>query len=628
MINKKGLVVTLSAIAFSAIGIIGSAMAPVITDPGDYIVGDLEEKPTFDNAFGFPDAIDLDASVTDETPDAGLLWSYAQGPGVRYSLNGVAPIIGGDDPNAPGPKEVRGQDLDNPPFLKSGAVPQDGSGATATIRDILASPGFGNLAGYPDPGAGVFGSDTMTLFASDSSTYGQVSIVVYSQNETSDSLSGGMENIFDFDFEGDPTVRTGWMAEIQGGATAGTTGTSTGFCMWVPLTNVAGAAIYWFSPHNRLVANGATPGYITLVDSTVYRTRLTVQTDQTGNSRIPFWTHGYNNNFYISPPTLTSNIYGGDASILDVAGGTNGVGRTQGRTEFDFWFCPNAMLTKQWRGQDAWNASFSPFNPTVDNRNDMNLSIRILDGAQAVGSILNQNDTGYICLKRMRGDRVLYSKLVMSAKVPGPGGSAVPLNTATHNVQNGVGAFEPGTISNANANATFTLGPNIATNAATGRKKLLHYNPAGADPTLREWPFANSWSSDEILVLKTKIRSGVGAPAGTVEGTDPINLIQHTWDTVTFELTNAHFTQKGTAGNMKWAASPRLLSTTGNATGEEYVSFMYTQNRTKNPPVVTNGDRIRGFADFINSSGIGNSTDGLNPFIVETLELHKVTGGY
>lgn len=622
MVNKKGLVITLSAVAFSAIGMIGSAMAPVITDPGDYIVGDLEDG-ALNNVFGFPDAIDLDAAVTDESPDASILWSYAQGPGARYALNGVAAmVIGPDNPNAPGAKEVRGNDNDNPPLLKSGAVPQDALGRTATIRDILASPGFGNLGPYPDPGPGVFASDPMTLFASDGATYGLASIVVYSQNDTSDSLSGGMVNLFDFDFVNDPDKRTGWMPEIFGGSTAGTTGTGTGFCMWVPLTNVAGAGIYWWSPHNRLIANGATPGYITLVDSTVYRTRTTVQTDQTGVARIPFWTHGYNNNFYPIPPTLRSNIYGGDTTILDVAGGRNGIGRTQGRTDFDFWFCPNAMLTKQWRGQDAWNASFSPFSPTVDTRNDINVNIRILDGAQGGATILNENDTGYVCLKKLRGDRVLYSKLVMTLVNGGP------LNTATHNVQTGSSTFEPASIINANAHATFTLGPNIVTNATTGRKKLMFYNPAGADALLQTYPFASNWADNEILVLKTKIRSAVGAPTGTVEGTDPVNLILHTWDTPTFELTNTQYTQMGAGGNMKWAASPRLLSTTGSATGEEYVTFMYTQNRTKSPPVVTNGDRIRGFADFQNTSTLGSGTDGLNPFIVETLELHKVTGGF
>ncbi len=624
MVNKKGLVVTLSAVAFSAIGMIGSAMAPVITDPGDYIVGDLEDGAA-NNVFGFPDAIDLDANVTDESADSAILWSYAQGPGARYSLNGVAAMnIGPDDPNAPGAKEVRGNDNDNAPLLKSGAVPQDASGATATIRDTIASPGNSSLGPYPDPGPGVFASDPVTLFASDGATYSQQSIVVYSQNETSDSLSGGMENLFDFDFENDPNKRTGWMPELLPSAAAGTTGTGTGFCMWVPLTNVAAAGVYWYSPHNRLIANGATPGYITLVDSTVYRTRLTMQTDQTGVGRIPFWTHGYNNNFYVTPPSLTSNIYGGDTTILDVAGGANGIGRTQGRTDFDFWFCPNAMLTRQWRGQDAWNATFSPFNPTVDNRNDINLSVRILDGAQGGTTIRNENDTGYVCLKRMRGDRVLYSKLVMTPLQTGP------INTATHVIQSGTGVLDTTQISNANAEASFALGPNISTNANTGRKKLLFWNPAGADATLQGWPFANNWQNDEILVLKTKIRSSVGAPAGTVEGTDPVNLISHTWDTVTFELTNTQFTQKGTAGNMKWAASPRLLSTTGSADGEEYVSFMYSQNHMKTipSPVVANGDRIRGFADFINSTGVGNSTDGLNPFVVETLELHKVTGGF
>ncbi|MBI3735406.1 hypothetical protein HY256_02715 [Candidatus Sumerlaeota bacterium] len=596
-------------------------LAPDIIDPGDQIVGDRESGDQ-NNVFVFPDAFDLDALAADDnTPDSGILWSYF-GTG-KYILNGVPPMTGADNADVPGAKELRSQDLDRPApngHPKSGGGTQDSLGRTVTIRNNDLSPGPG-LGPYPDPpgGAGVLAAETqvITLAASDGATHTLQSFLVYTANDTSDSLSDQMYFLGEHNFESDPNSRTGWLPMIFGGATAGTTGTGTGLCMWVPLTNTPSAAVYWYSPNNA--STPYAPGFVTLIDSTVYRVRVEMYSDQTAVGRIPFWTFGYNNVFYT--PTYASNIYGGDFGILDVAGGANGIGRPQGRTSYDFWFCPNPMLTRQWRGQDTWSASFSPFNPSYDNRNDINLSLRILDGNQGAGGILNQNDTGTICLKRLRVDSIYYSKLSQTLLY------APPICDTTHAIipdtVSGTGGGYPAAIDCANQVANFSLGPDIQSNPNGPRKRLIFYDALAGGPTLRNWPLPASWRSDELLMLKTRIRSNVGGPAGTVEGTDPINVILHDWDTPTYEITSAHFSQKGTAGNMKWAASPRLLATTGSAQGEDYVSFMYTQNRTATL-VVPNADRIRGYPDFINNSLIGNSTDGRDPFTVESMELYRI----
>lgn len=618
MVNKKGLLLTLLAVAFAGLYTTGYALAPVVSDPGDLIIGDLESGAA-NNVFAFPDAFNLDSIVSDESADSTILWSYS-GTG-KYTINGVAPLtIGPGDPNAPGANEVRSQDLD------VGHPGQDagGNGQTVTFRnqdlsDIAIGGGFGP---YSEPATtGVLASETqpVTLYASDAATYTAVTIVVYTANNSSDSISGGgLTPIFDYDYT-NPAFRTGWISSITGGASAGTTGTGTGFCMWVPTANVPTAGVQWSSPNNNTLPNG--PGYIDLVDSAAYRLRVTMYCDQTAGGAIPYWTFGYNNVFFA--PTLTSNIYGGDHFQVDVAGGASGIGRTQGRTHYDYWFIPNAALTQSWRGTLPFGNTQNSFsvvnNPSFEARNDINVTVRILDGAQGAGSILNEADTGTICLKGLRADRIAYASL-NSTLVYGP-----PINTATHAVlpdSLGPAGNGTGTINNGTASANFAVGPAFETDAAGGRKQLIQYNPAGTTNTLKRWPLANSWHDDELLLLKTVIRSDVGGAAGTVEGSDPVNLIFVDWDVVTSEIGAFHFTQKGAAGNMKWAASPRLLATNNNVP-QEYVSLFYTQNKSK-AVAVANPDRIRGYLDLFNSTSIGTATDGRNPFSVTKFELYKV----
>lgn len=639
--NKRGLIVTLLTVAFACSYSLTHAAAPVIDDPGDFVVGDLENGPT-NNVFAFPDAISLDGNVADDTTaDASIKWSYS-GAG-KYRVNGVLGLSGPDNPTAPpAAKELRSNDLDNPPHNKGGGLLQDGTGETITVRNNDLSPGLG-LGPFAEPATtGILPAETqvVTLFASDGSTYSSQTIVVYTANDTSDSLSKGLLTIFDFDFENNPTLRTGWMSQINGGPTAATTGTGTGFCMWVPLLNVTGAAVLWFSPNNPATPN--VPGYIDLVDSAAYRLRYYMYTDQTAAGAIPFWTAGYNNNFYLgSPPALTSNVYGGDQWILDVAKGANGIGRTQGRSFYDFWFIPNASLTQQWRGTLPFanpdNSRSVVNNSNVDNRNDINISVRILDDSAALNTAA---DTGTICLKRITASRVDYSKLTTTTldAVPLTGTGAIggagnfgvlPDNEAAPG--NGTLALNSGTdpVTGTAGFANGALGPSFETNAAGGRKRLLRYNTAGTTVNQKQYALANSWRQDELLLVKSKIRSNVSGGAGSVDGTDPVNLIFFDWEVPTTEVGAFNFTQKG-SGGMRLAPSPRLFATNGGVE-QEYVSLFYTQNRSLAVSLFdgVEGQRIRGYLDFINNSGIGSATDGVNPFTINSMNLYKVdTAGF
>lgn len=634
MVNKKGFLKTLMTVALALMSVSVFANAPVITDPGDFIVGDLESGAG-NNVFVFPDAFDGDAIVSDDTTiDSAIKWSFDD-PSGRYQINGVG-SIGAGDPNAPGANQINTVDGD------TGHPGQDALSNTFTIRNVNLSPGTG-LGPYPNPpgGPGVLASETstITLYASDCSTYSSRTIVLYTADDASDSLSGQkLTNEFDHDYENDPTVRTGWLSQVLPSAAAGTTSSgTTGFCLWVPTNNVAGAEIKWWSPHNQ-VANNTTPGFVTLTKRNAWRFRMEMMTDQTANNAIPFWTFGYNNLFY--QPTLRSNIYGGDLWFLDVAGGANGVNRSIGRDSFDVWATPNSALTLAWNGElpdigggpPAENA-FSPFAPTVDTRNDMNVSFRILDADAGLGT---NSRTGLICMKKLRCDRIAIADMLAGATVlyGSSASSPNPINTATHGVlpDSDPGPAIPATaqIDNANAWVRFLLGPSVESNANTGRKRFIFFNPAGTNIRTRQYPLANSWKTDEVHVVRGAVRSDVGGAGGTTEGTDPLDVIFIDWDTVTNELGGFHFVQKGAPGNMRRAGSPRLLATTAGAP-QEYLGVFANNNVTRaNPPGFSNiPDRLRGYFDLINNNSLGTTTDGRDPFVITTFDHIIVdTTGY
>jgi len=456
MVNKKGFFKALMTVALAMMSVSIFATAPVITDPGDFIVGDSEEGIT-NNIFVFPDAFDLDANVLDDsTVDAAIKWSFLDGTG-QYLFNGIASF--GGDPNAPGASDIRQADSD------LGHPGQDGSAATATIRNESLSP----IAGSPpfaEPGAtGILAAETatVTLFASDCTTYSAQSVVLYTTNDASDSLSGGiLINEFDYDFEGDPTLASGWISSLAPSPAAGTTSSGTGICMWVPLTNVSGAIVGWLSPHN--LSNTVAPGYVDLVDLATYRFRATMFCDNQGTvGTQPLWTFGYNNYFYVGPSNgLLSNMYGGDMWIMDAAGGALGTNRTQGRDDFDFWASIPTAKTDAWRGTLPFgntDNTTSVFASNVDARNDMNVSVRILDSPDAPAA---NSRTGTLCLKRLRCDRVSLNDLQINAT------HTPPINTSTHRVlpDGAGGAVGNGTavINNGTASARFVLGGPFETN--------------------------------------------------------------------------------------------------------------------------------------------------------------------
>jgi hypothetical protein len=599
---KKGFIVTLLMVSVANLGVnVARANAPVIDDPGDVVIGD-NESGAANNDFNFPDAFDLNGIVSDDsTPDNAIKWSYSTAGNI--TINGATALnLGVDDPNNP-PAGARIDQIDG----DTGNPGQDADPYTVTFRNEGLSPNAGGPA-YADPAPGFTGiltsqTASLTLYASDCSTYGVRVIEVFTASNSTDTMVGGLEPVFDLDLENDPNTRTGWIGGVTGGS-GSTSSASGGLCMTVP------------DPGNNVVAWISPPNFITLVADYVYRTRLTLSTTQTAADQIPFLNCIYNNLYFDASFNALGNNYGGEAWILDVDGGAQGIGRPQGRTDYDFWMTPNAALTPQWNGDiDAAN---SAFDSSVDSINDINLMIRVLDLA---GAAINAGlDDGTICVRRVRVDRAPWSSL-NTTLAWGP-----PINTATHAAEAAgqAGAGSSATIDDPTATANY----NLNGSGAGSRKTLLPFDPLqdnGVNFNLQLYPLV--WNSNEVFEVRAQVRSNV---PGGVEGTDPVDLVQVVVDVPNVELGQAHYTTKGSAGNFLRAASPRLKTTTDPVNGgvtPTYIGYFSTQNATASATLDAN--RFRGLVEVFNAATIGNNTDGLDEVSFESLSVHQVdTSGF
>jgi hypothetical protein len=585
------------------------AEAPVITPPSDIIIGDLEQGDN-NNVFIFPDAIDLDAIVADDnTGDGAIKWSYLSSD-TNIIINGAAQLSGGD-PNAPLATENLRSAADGE--VPTGVV--DGNVATITFRNQNLSAGVGTLGPYADPGTtGVLPAETrtITLFASDCSTYSQVDIVVYTANSTSDSLSGGnlLENVIDLDFENDPNDISGWFGGVIGGM--GTTSTTTGLCMSVPAGADPGSSLGWISPPNF---TPSLPNFVQLVDKALYRMRATMMTNQTANGAIPYVDFVWSN--FLLSTGVNGNTYGGLYWLLDVAGGATGVGRFQ--SDFDVWITPNAALTQQWRG--IIDSSNSAFDPSVDFTNDWSVTMRILHDNS---SIVTAADSGTICLRRLRVDRCLIDSLSTTVLQNNP---IVPYNSGGIMYRDpddgGLPTGGSFTIAGGVANLNLTPDPTSgnATLARGARRKLQYWTGFPAAGNINFFP--QLWERGKLYMTRVMLRSNVGGPTGTVEGTDPVDTVFVDFDCPNSEFGSFHFTAKGNAGNFFRASSPRLSVTTGGA--QPYVGFIQGTEPSKGASLgIPDSDRIRSYIDFFNVTTLGSGTDGLDAMTIESVEVLEV----
>jgi hypothetical protein len=581
--TKKGFALTLLTVAIALVQVSTIyATAPVVSYPGDIIIGDLENAPnsTSTNIFVAPDIINADAIVDDDTADNAIKWSFTSAS-TAIEINGVGRLdptlsgLGQDDPTSP--RLANRLDLNNDDDGSANDV-EDGDAHTFTFRNVSLSPNVANPGDTGPAGpAGPIGSPiSVTLFASDCTTFGQTTVSVFTIRGESDSLSGGGPVLLSTtSFLGNAQ---GWIggAIVPFGGT--TSSGASGLCIDVPAAG--DNVVTWFAPdadHVDLVANAA------------WRLRTQVSTDQTTPDAIPIWFFIFDN-FYLGTPNIGNN-YGGFHWVLDNVGGAEGIGRAQGRTSFDFWYTPNATPSAQWQA--------GAFTGPADAVNDTRLQFQVIDSNPSINTNL---DEGMICFEEIsvyRQDRgsMQFNTLFSPA-----------IDTSTHLAFDALaGGGTVASIDDNNNEATFDL-----STAVDDRGDLIPYDANGdGTPTQDFGPREFNpvvWAADTVYRQRTSIRAAAAE-------TDPVEAVFLAIDMASNEIGTFSYTTRSGNGVMVFTASPKLVSA-------EYENYIFSQNATLQAPFLNFG-RLRPQTFFFNAATLFAANGG-DTVVVESQELDEL----
>lgn len=546
---------------------------PLISDPGDIIVGDLENSlsgSTSTNIFVYPDAIRAGGIVIDDiTPDHAIRWSFTSSTGA-ITINGVGPLdpslmgLNEDDPTSP--RLDNRLDLNN---LDPGGPfdPEDGDPFTFTFRNSELTPD--NTTPAPGPPGLVEPPTSITLFASDGATFGMRTLSVYTIRGESDSISSGIPPCFDC-FVDFTTTIDGWIGGALPGFGGSVASGAEGLCMSVPA--VGSNQVLWVSPES----------YLELVDNSVYRLTADTATDQTSVDAIPLWLFAFDNFSFDG----NGNNYGGFSWMLDVDGGAQGIGRPNGRNMYDFWFVPNSVGLPQWRDE--------AFSPAADFYNDMRLMFQVNDSNE---SLLTQNDSGTICIRSIFTVRI-NRDFLDAQSVP----LNAPLQSNTHFILNVFNS--PGTIFDVHdpgASMRFDLGGigDVLVQAGYFDSSL---------PTPQQQLYPVIWEANSLYRTRSSIRS-------LAAESDPVDAIFLSIDTANNELGMASFTTRSGGSVMNLSASPKVQP-------HEYEAYFYSQNATDS--VVVDQNRLRPQLLFFNTTSLFGDGTGMDAFEAQSLEVDKL----
>jgi len=555
---KKGLTLTLLTVVVAWVGTQAQALAPVISEMPDFIVGS-GETVTGATGFVYPDAIRLDDYVNDpDGTDASVMWSFDSAG--RYLLNGVGALAGGD-PLAPGAKEIS-----NPANIPAGEANFDTNAHSVPLRDQIFTPLTGT--GTTPSGSGIVASEVVTLYASDGSTYAQTSIMVYSDNGGLDSPSPAAPPTETLTFG--PGQLNGYVAQDKlGDGTESTT--ADGICFTVGLTGAN--FMTWAGGYGG-------PGGQDLVANKVYKIHLTASSTQTTELKVPLWDFIVEN---LNPGVAGDFAYAADFWVHDNVGGAEATkGPSVGRNDFFFWYAPAAVMTPQWN-----DASTGAFTSAHDANNDMRYRWRTLDSDLPYGGA---NDEGTVCLKSISVQRYDTSQMVVSG---------APLYEVTNFGTASLKMFDVVTGGTAeesnftvNGDGSMTLTPK---NASTGWDlQISSINPGDgvwdpiADTGLPD-DFPIHWDSDTLYEQVASI-SADGAAGGLGETNGP-DAIRMSMDNPGFELISESYMTTG----LDRAGAPKA------GAGQDYVSFFYSNAESLSS--VANHHRLRPRLDAISTTG-------------------------
>lgn len=364
----------------------------------------------------------------------------------------------------------------------------------------------------------------------------------------------------------------GWEGGAAGGFGGSASLNSAGLCMTVP--DAGDNFVVWASPEN----------FLELQNGVIYRIRITLSTDQTLADAIPLFFFVYDN-FQSSGG---GNNYGGFFWVLDVDGGAQGIGRTGGRTTYDFYVAPIAINHPQWVAQ--------AFLPAADAENDLRLQYRVID---ANAALLTDADSGAICVANVEIAAISRSTLSLIATE-----FNAPITAATHFAEalDEVGSGGTATINELTNTVRYQL-------ATTGdvRKSLGFFNPAFGNENLQLFPVV--WAGNSLYRTRSRIRA---------ESTDldPIDVLFLANDTTTVELGASQYVTRGSPGGaMDRLASPKT-------TVAEYEAYFFSQNATLS--MTPDANRLRPLAIFFNTGNQAGDGTGGDSTIVESLEVERL----
>jgi hypothetical protein len=377
---------------------------------------------------------------------------------------------------------------------------------------------------------------------------------------------------------------------------------------------------------------------IPLMDQVVYRARLNVNTDQSGTDAIPLFNFNYDN-FQTGAGFLN---YGGEHWIWDGsgAGGSQGIGRPNGRDVFEVFFAPPVLNFDTWRSSNP-NGS-TAFDAAADDINDIRITFRILDLGGGADALSATADLGTICIESATISTVLIGTIDAKKESiynvglhDGIAGAGSDPNSAARtyfeqsdenlvsypNVQADIvsGAWQVslGTIPTGTGIVRATLGPDVV---ATGSILL----PGNQLRPERFYPIL--WETDTIYMTEADVRTGTGS------GTDAADVMIFNFEAYGAELGGTHFiTPQGAdlssvpgrtgpdGGGMLHAGAPPT------GTAETAVWFFSGNNEPANPNAIANANGWKAQIDLFNREDLnGGGTSGQDQFIAERVENFRL----
>jgi hypothetical protein len=564
-------IAVLSAKAFAMAPTIGYVPSPVIAD---------DTPVTGSRIFVYPDAMDLGTLATDDTVStSAIIWSYYAAD--RYQINGLDSMdLATDDPNSPGGKSISATDSD--------PASVDSNPMTITFRDMTLSPiSAGDVNQNQTPTSPtIVGSGVVTLFASDGSTYSMKSIMVYTQQDGYDHLSGGYGMTTVMDSVPSNTNWTTYTDSGLGSAPTYSSSSSSGLCLGAPLTPDTYGG--WESPY----------GYVDLIQNQVYRFRLSMTGEAVPAGTTPLWDFQVDN-FDVNHQGST-NKYGLGYLVFDNEGGAEAVGVS---SQYDVWFTPVASLASSWN-----DATTGMFTSTMDSLNDMRLQFRLLDIAVPANNA--SLDAGTLCLRNLEVSHVAMTDMPVEGNVI----NDTNLTSANYSVNQ---LAAPGHTNVSYSGGNIVLSPNTATYGdAAWDNEIIEIKPGDTNLDLTNGTtipdnFPIAWPATPEL-LRGEVSISANDAAAVSNPPDGIALV---FDPPTTEFTDTNWINGG----------PNLIGMPA-LTPTNYVCYFYTQKQSLT--TIPNGKSLRLGASIlltqnINAGGSAHNTGGvtINSFKVDKMAL-------